>query len=141
MNDYTIANAKERALEALLPNPERFATVVNEFSTLVRLLNDRWWRDPETGELITRNDGEMIALMHSELSEALEGVRKGMMDSHLPHRKSIEVELADTIIRILDYAGNYRLDLGGAIIEKLHYNWHRQDHTLEARKADGGKKF
>lgn len=52
-----------------------------------------WWNDPATGEPKDRNDGELIALMHSELSEALEGVRKNSNDSHLPHRKSVEVEL------------------------------------------------
>ena len=35
--------------------------------------------------------GTCIALMHSELSEALEGHRKGLMDSHLPNRSSPEV--------------------------------------------------
>lgn len=63
-----------------------------------------------------------IALMHSELSEAAEGVRKDAMDDKLTHRKALEVELADTVIRILDFAGYYSLDLGGAIIEKLEYN-------------------
>src|SRR5690606_34482374 len=58
-----------------------------------------WWTDPVTGEPKDRNDGECIALMHSELSEALEGIRKNSNDDHLPHRKSVEVELADTLIR------------------------------------------
>ena len=42
--------------------------------------------------------------MHSELSEALEADRKGLMDSHLPHRDGREVEFADLIIRVLDTA-------------------------------------
>lgn len=42
-------------------------------------------------------NGEKIALMHSELSEALEACRDGDRDQE-------EEELADTIIRILDYA-------------------------------------
>ena len=100
-----------------------------------------WWTDPATGQPKERNDGELIALMHSELSEALEGLRKNMNDSHLPHRKSVEVELADTLIRIFDYAGARALDLSGAMAEKLAYNQQRADHKLENRAADDGKKF
>lgn len=100
-----------------------------------------WWNDLETGEPLERNDGELICLMHSELSEALEGVRKGAMDDHLPHRKMVEVEMADTIIRILDYCGARGLDVGGAMIEKLEYNKNRADHKRENRLKDGGKKL
>lgn len=63
-----------------------------------------------------------IALMHSELSEALEGIRGDLMDDKLPHRKMVEVELADTIIRIMNYASHTGLDVAGAIIEKAAYN-------------------
>ena len=59
------------------------------------------------------------ALIHSEGSEAFEGLRKDKMDDHLPHRKSEEVELADLVIRIMDYAGAMQFDLGAAIAEKL----------------------
>lgn len=69
-----------------------------------------------------RNDGECIALIHSEISEALEGLRKDKMDEHCPDLKSVEVELADAIIRILDFAGARNLQLGKAIIEKMLYN-------------------
>lgn len=100
-----------------------------------------WWNDPATGEPKDRNDGEMIALMHSELSEALEGIRKNSDDSHLPHRKSVEVELADTLIRIFDYAGARNLDLAGAVIEKLAFNQRRADHKPAARLEADGKKF
>lgn len=100
-----------------------------------------WWSDPATGEWKDRNDGEMIALMHSELSEALEGLRKDLMDDHLPHRKQVEMELADTLVRIFDYAGARGLDLGGAVIEKLAYNQRRADHKLENRNKADGKKF
>lgn len=80
-----------------------------------------------------------LALCHSELSEALEGFRKGLQDDHLPARPMIEVELADTIIRILDLAGYLNLDIGGAVFDKLAYNATREDHTREARQAPGGK--
>lgn len=65
---------------------------------------------------------ELIALMHSELSEALEADRKGLMDDKLVNRLGIEVELADCIIRILDTCGAYGFDIDGAIQEKLAYN-------------------
>lgn len=84
---------------------------------------------------------EKLALVHSEISEALEGYRKDKMDDHLPHRKAIEVELADAIIRIGDLAGALKLDLGGAMEEKMAYNAVRADHKPEARNAEGGKAF
>jgi NTP pyrophosphatase (non-canonical NTP hydrolase) len=83
----------------------------------------------------------MIALIHSELSEGLEGLRKNLMDDHLPHRKMVEAEMADVIIRVFDFADAFGLDLGGAVIEKDAYNHHREDHREEVRNAPGGKKF
>ncbi len=91
--------------------------------------------------LKTRNVGELLCLVHSEISEAMEGARKNLMDDKLPHRKMIEVELADALIRIFDIAGAQGLDLGGAIAEKRDYNAVRKDHKLESRLADDGKKF
>jgi hypothetical protein len=99
-----------------------------------------WYKDPETGEDIKRNFGEVVALMHSELSEALEADRKGLMDDKLPHRDGREVEFADCIIRILDTAAELGLDVAGAVIEKNRYNRDRADHKLAARAA-GGKKY
>jgi hypothetical protein len=88
-----------------------------------------------------REFGTMIALCHSELSEALEGARKNMMDDHLTHRKMAEVELADCIIRILDLAEREGYDIAGAIAEKHDYNRTRADHQLSNREKEGGKSF
>ena len=103
--------------------------------------NAGWHTNIETGELIERNKGEMIALIHSEVSEALEGERKGLMDDHLPNRPMAEVEMADAIIRIMDYCGRWGYDIGGAVVEKLEYNKNRADHKIENRKKETGKKF
>lgn len=70
----------------------------------------------------SENVGEKIALMHSELSEALEADRKDLPSDHLPDFAGVEEELADTIIRILDFAGHFKLRLGEALIAKLVYN-------------------
>jgi NTP pyrophosphatase (non-canonical NTP hydrolase) len=114
---------------------------LNDYAREVHVANQKWWYDLHTGERLVRNRGEMIALIHSELSEALEGERKDLMDDHLPHRKSAEVELADALIRIFDYAAGFGYDLEGAYREKMAYNAQRVDHTPEARRAAGGKKF
>ena len=99
-----------------------------------------WYCDPKTGKPVERNFGEVLALMHSELSEALEAHRKSLMDDKLPNRPGIEVELADCLLRIFDTASALGLDLAGAVIDKNRYNQTRQDHKLEARRA-GGKKY
>lgn len=99
-----------------------------------------WHTNPVTGKPIERNFGEVVALMHSELSEALEADRKGLMDDKLPHRPGAEVEFADAVIRIFDTCAARGYDLVGAILEKDAYNRTRADHKLEAR-ANGGKKY
>lgn len=66
-----------------------------------------------------------IALMHSELGEMTEGVRKPHMDEHCPEFTSEEIELADNIIRAFDYAGAFDLRLREAIEAKMAYNLSR----------------
>lgn len=114
---------------------------LNELAADVHKANEKWWRDPKTGQPIDRNKGELLALIHSEISEALEGERKGLMDDKLPNRPMAQVELADALIRILDYCGGFGYDIQGAFTEKMAYNAKRVDHTHEARLKEGGKKF
>ena len=81
-----------------------------------------------------RNTGEMIALMHSELSEALEADRHGNPPSeHISEFSGIEEEFADVIIRIMDMAIANKWDVGGAMVAKILFN--------NSRPYKHGKKF
>ncbi len=83
------------------------------------------------------NDGEKLALMHSEISEALEGLRGGPFpgkpDDKLTHRPMVEAELADLVIRVMNYGRHRGLDVAGAVIEKAIFN--------ASRPRLHGKKF
>jgi len=102
-----------------------------------------WWKDLETGQKINPDSvvPEKLCLIHSEISEAMEGHRKNLMDDKLPHRPMFEVELADAVIRIADIAEAMGLDVGGAIAEKMEFNASRPDHRPENRSKSNGKKY
>jgi NTP pyrophosphatase (non-canonical NTP hydrolase) len=96
---------------------------------IYRIARDHGWWEGE------RNDGELIALMHSELSEALEGLRHGNPPSdHIPEFSAIEEEFADVIIRILDMSQARGYRIGEAVLAKMEFNRNRP-------YKHGGKKF
>ncbi len=118
---------------------------INEVANLCYVASSvaGWWSDLSTGvrlPLTQERVGDKLMLVVTEIAEAKEVHRKGLMDTHLPDRTMIEVELADAVIRIFDLAGALGLNMGCAIIEKLEYNKTREDHKIANRKAAGGKK-
>lgn len=72
---------------------------------------------------VETHDAVRIALMHSELSEALESMRQGNPQSrHIGKFSSVEEELADTVIRIIDFSAHKGLKIGEAIVKKIEFN-------------------
>lgn len=85
-----------------------------------RIAQDKGWWEKD------RNDFELIALMHAELSEAVEGLRQGNGPSdHIPDFNAAEEELADCVIRIMDVCEKRGWRLGEAILAKMEFNANR----------------
>jgi NTP pyrophosphatase (non-canonical NTP hydrolase) len=86
--------------------------------------------------------GLKLALIMGELGETLEAVRKNLgPDSHIPEFTSEEAEVADVVIRLMNYATDRKLRLAEAIFAKNEFNRNRADHSAEGRASEHGKKF
>ena len=82
------------------------------------MVDNGFWERP-------RNDGELIALMHSELSEALEetrGIGGPHESEHIPGFTGLEEEMADLVLRVMDFCVGRGCDLPAALIAKMKYN-------------------
>jgi len=108
------------------------STFVNSFRFIQKEVHDTaklkgWWDEPV-------EIGTKIALMHSELSEALEAIREDKDSNKIPQFLGVEEELADVIIRIMDDAEKNNWNVAEAILAKMKYNNGRE-------YKHGGKKF
>lgn len=78
--------------------------------------NNHGWHNPSC-DLATD-----LLLVHSEVSEACEALRKGHVKYDPDNHSTVEEELADAMIRILHIAAKNNLDIEGTIWEKHKYN-------------------
>lgn len=100
--------------------------------------NAGWWGQTQIDPQLPTK----LLLIHSEVSEACEALRKNNPPSEkLKGFSALEEELADILIRCFDFCGAKKLRIGEAVDAKMIYNRSRFDHTEEARSKPGGKSF
>lgn len=87
-----------------------YEKVINDYcKRAYEIAKSKGWHEKE------REMGTMLALVHSEISEALEADRNG-------DAENFAEELADVFIRIFDLCGSRNIDLGKAIEMKMRKN-------------------
>lgn len=129
---------------------------ISEWTQEIHKLNVEkgWWHNDQ-GELVDRNPLEIYALIHSEVSEAVEEARKRSPPVYQESRDGKDkwtpsdqnnlwveglkpegelIELADVVIRILDFCGHKGWDLEAAMKLKFDYNKTRE-------RRHGNKKY
>lgn len=112
--------------------PPSFKAIHEAFRTLTHAVHANavehgWWEEDR--------GTEPLLLMHTEISEAVEALRAGNPESKkIPGHSHVAEELADVVIRVLDYCGKHNINIGAAITAKHEYNRSRP-------YRHGGKKF
>lgn len=115
----------ETARDIVADSINDLATEINDWA-----VDKGFWEAPESPDtdptaqqwINKAEKAQKIALMHTELSEMLEGLRDDRVGTGMPGFSNEVEELADLIIRALDYAGRYGLPIGQAIITKMEIN-------------------
>lgn len=126
------------AKDDLSEDPVKLTSTLSEVYRFTNMLVDTcfnaakasgWWTDLKTGQPLdgplglqrdhATNVPAKLMLIVTELAEQFEGFQTASFDDHLPERRTIEVELADTVIRIADTAGALQLRLADAV----EYGW------------------
>jgi len=136
-----------QALDLTIDPPAMDATTESNIEDACALLSTTchglsracgWYHNPATMQpLPSRNTGEQFMLIVSELSEADEAIRLNLQDDKLPKFSGFDVEMADTLIRIFDFAGRMGLDIGGAIVAiRRDYQMLLDEMVLAERDAD-----
>ena len=105
-----------------------------EFAKDVHEENHKWYYDA-SGNAVPINIKEKLMLAVSEISECMEAERyENKFDKYLTHRLAAEIELADAVIRLLDFAGFKKYDI--SVLNNEAINIEKYSQQIPENKAE-----